>query len=94
MDMTPEMSAINVLPTNARNPNSLSTKVTSILSSSFSDAEFREALSLLDERAISNDAKSRRQIKLDLHREVLDCNGLIIDQFGCVAEVGSHTLPK
>ncbi|KEY64357.1 hypothetical protein S7711_06386 [Stachybotrys chartarum IBT 7711] len=64
----------------------LASKVTAILSTSYSDTEFRNALELLDERGISNDATSRRQIRLKLQKEVIDSNGEIIDEFGRVAE--------
>ncbi|KAK2612151.1 Golgi transport complex subunit 6 [Conoideocrella luteorostrata] len=75
-----------VLMTSARSSNSLSQKVASVLSTSFSDAEFREALSLLDQRCLTNDAKARRQIRLDLQRDVIICNGIVINSFGCVSE--------
>lgn len=65
----------------------LSSKVATILSTSYSDAEFREALSLLDERGVKNDPRTRRQMRLDFQREVIDSNGEIIDGFGLVAEV-------
>ena len=65
----------------------LASKVTSVLSTSYSDTEFRDALALLDERATANDAETRRQIRLDLQKEVIDSNGDIIGEFGRVAEV-------
>lgn len=68
--------------------NPLTAKATAILSTSYSDFEFREALSLLDDRGIENNAKTRRQIRLSIHKEVIDSNGAIIDEFGHVAEVG------
>jgi hypothetical protein len=71
----------------AKSSNAIAAKVTAVLSTSFADAEFREALSLLDDRGFANNPKSRRQIRLDLQKDVLDCNGAIIDKFGRVAEV-------
>lgn len=65
----------------------LASKATSILSSSYSDNEFRGALALLDERKVLNDAETRRRIRLDLQKEVIDSNGEIIGEFGRVAEV-------
>lgn len=65
----------------------LSSKVTSVLSTSYSDTEFRDALALLDERGIKNDAETRRRIRLDLQKEVIDSNGEVISEFGRVAEV-------
>ncbi|KAG5976196.1 hypothetical protein E4U55_007463 [Claviceps digitariae] len=73
-----------------KNLNSLPSKVVSVLSMSFSDTEFRETLSLFDQRNLLNDAKNRRQIRLDLQKDVIKCNGLIIDQFGLVAEQLLH----
>jgi hypothetical protein len=70
-----------------RGANPLSSKVTSVLSTSYADTEFREALTLLDERGILNSAETRRQLRLDLQKEVIDSNGEIIDEFGKVAEV-------
>ncbi|KAH8169047.1 conserved oligomeric complex COG6 domain-containing protein [Sarocladium implicatum] len=61
-------------------------KATSILSSSYSDAEFRDALSLLDERHVQNDAGTRRRLRLDLQKEVINSNGEIVAEFGRVAE--------
>ncbi|OTB12565.1 hypothetical protein K445DRAFT_321010 [Daldinia sp. EC12] len=69
-----------------RSSNPLSSKVTSVLSTSYADAEFRESLALLDERGISNTAETRRQLRLDVQKEVIDSNGKIITEFGRVAE--------
>ena len=80
----------NLSSASTRSSNSLATKVTAVLSTSFADGEFREALCLLDQQGFTNDAKARRQVRLDLHRDVMDCNGAIIDKFGRVAEVCSH----
>ncbi|TLS30397.1 hypothetical protein PpBr36_03098 [Pyricularia pennisetigena] len=66
--------------------NTLSSKVTSVLSTSYADSEFRDALSLLDGRGIQNTAEARRNLRLDLQREVIESNGEIIDEFGRVAE--------
>ncbi|KAK4156414.1 oligomeric complex COG6-domain-containing protein [Chaetomidium leptoderma] len=66
--------------------NPLSSKVTTVLSSSYADADFREALVLLDERGVSNTAETRRHLRLDLQKEVIDSNGEIIDEFAKVAE--------
>lgn len=71
----------------SRTTNPISSKVTSVLSTSYADAEFREALALLDERGISNSAETRRQLRLDVQKEVIDSNGQIISEFGRVADV-------
>lgn len=84
-------------PSASRGTNPLAAKVTSVLSTSYSDTEFRDALSLVDERGIHNDARTRRHIRLDLQKEVIDSNAEIIAEFGCVAEVGparkTQTMP-
>ena len=67
--------------------NALSSKVATVLASSYADADFRDALALLDGRAVQNCAETRRQLRLDLQREVIDSNGEIVDEFGRVAEV-------
>ena len=61
-----------------------------MLSTSYADSEFREALVLLDERGISNSAETRRQLRLDIQKEVIDSNGQIINEFGRVADVSWH----
>ncbi|KAL7620019.1 Golgi transport complex subunit 6 [Parahypoxylon ruwenzoriense] len=72
--------------TPGRSSNPLSSKVTSVLSTSYADAEFRESLALLDERGISNTPETRRQLRLDVQKEVINSNGKIIAEFGRVAE--------
>ena len=68
-------------------PNVLSGKLTSLLSTSYADADVREALEVLDRRSIENNPHTRRQLRLDLQKEVIDYNGEIIREFGHVAEV-------
>ncbi|APA13436.1 hypothetical protein sscle_11g082060 [Sclerotinia sclerotiorum 1980 UF-70] len=70
----------------ASRTNPLSSKVTSVLSASYADSDIRDALSLLDKRGIQNTAETRRQLRLDVHREVIESNGDIIREFGHVAE--------
>ncbi|UNI17330.1 Golgi transport complex subunit 6 [Purpureocillium takamizusanense] len=70
----------------SRGNNPLAAKLSAILSTSYSDAEFREALALLDKRGAGNDARTRRHIRLDVHKEVISSNSLIVDEFGRVAD--------
>ena len=76
-------------PTSAQAPrsNPLSTKVTSVLSASYADSDLRDALGLLDKRGLENNSETRRQLRLDVLREVIESNGDIIREFGHVAEV-------
>jgi hypothetical protein len=67
--------------------NPLSTKVTSVLSASYADSDIRDALSLLDKRGLENKPETRRQLRLDVQKEVIESNGDIIREFGHVAEV-------
>jgi hypothetical protein len=67
--------------------NPLSSKVTSVLSASYADSDIRDALSLLDKRGLQNTAETRRQLRLDVQKEVIESNGDIIREFGRVAEV-------
>jgi len=71
----------------AKGSNPLSSKVASVLSTSYADTEFREALVLLDERGLVNTAEARRKLRLDLQKEVINSNGEIIGEFAKVAEV-------
>lgn len=73
--------------------NPFSSKVTAVLATSYADSEFRDALSLLDERGITNSAATRRQLRLHLQKEVIDSNGDIIAEFGKVSDVSSPLTP-
>lgn len=81
------------LSSGAKNTNPIASKVTAVLSTSYSDTEFRNALALLDERGVANDARTRRQIRLNLQKEVIDSNGEIISEFGRVSEVSCLVRP-
>ncbi|KAF3051352.1 Golgi transport complex subunit 6 [Didymella keratinophila] len=72
--------------TGSRGVNALSSRITSVLSASYADLEIRGALETLDERNIRNTAETRRQIRLDVQKEVIECNGEIVKDFGEVAE--------
>ncbi|KAK0516989.1 hypothetical protein JMJ35_000144 [Cladonia borealis] len=66
--------------------NALSNRVSSVLSASYADAEIRDALRTLDEKSIRNSAETRRRLRLDVQKEVIERNGNVIKDFGCVAE--------
>lgn len=67
--------------------NPFSSKITAVLATSYADSEFRDALSLLDERRLINSAATRRQLRLHLQKEVIDSNEDIIAEFGKVSDV-------
>ena len=67
--------------------NPLTHRVTAILSSAYSDSDFRQTLSSLEGRSIWHDAGTRRQLRLQLQREVIEHDGVIIDEFGKITDV-------
>lgn len=73
----------------AKKANALSTKIATVLSSSYADSELRDALRQLEVRQIANSDEIRRSLKLDAQKEVIDANARIVNDFGQVAEVGS-----
>ena len=77
--------------TASRGANALSSRITSVLSASYADLEIRDALETLDARGVRNTAETRRQIRLDVQKEVIQCNGEIVKDFGQVAEVRGTT---
>lgn len=82
------LSAQGVLNSAAgKGPSSLSSKVSAVLSASYADTEFRESLTLLDDRQVHSTSETRRTLRLDLQKEVIDSNGDIIDEFAKVAQV-------
>ncbi|KAI9788224.1 MAG: Golgi transport complex subunit 6 [Peltula sp. TS41687] len=66
--------------------SALSNKITHVLSTSYADLDIRDALDILDRRRFQNTSEARRQLRLDVQKEVIDCNGEIIKEFGQVAE--------
>ena len=65
----------------------LANKLTSVLSASYADAEIRDALRILDEGNVKNTAETRRRLRLDAQKEVIERNGNVVHDFGQVAEV-------
>ncbi len=79
--------------TASRGANALSTRITSVLSASYADLEIRDAIETLDAREVQNTAETRRQIRLQVQKEVIQCNGEIVKDFGEVAEVRKIVCP-
>jgi hypothetical protein len=73
----------------SKGASALSSRITSVLSASYADLEIRDALETLDARQVQNTAETRRQLRLDVQKEVIQCNGEIVKDFGEVAEVCS-----
>lgn len=78
---------VDGLSSSKRTTNALTNKLSSVLSSSYTDPEIRDALRLLDERGLQNDEDTRRDLKANSQRDVIKCNAMIVDDFGQVAEV-------
>jgi hypothetical protein len=81
---SPSIGSPNVAP----RTSALSNRLTSVLSASYADSDIRDALETLDERGTRNTAETRRQLRLEVQKEVINCNGEIVEDFGRVAEVG------
>lgn len=67
--------------------NIYANRLTSILSASYADAEIRNALRTFDKTETQNTSLLRRQLRLDVQKEVIECNAEIINDFGGVAQV-------
>ena len=70
----------------ASKSNALQNRITSVLSASYADLEIRDALAILDDRGLQNTAETRRNLRLDVQDELVQCNGEIVHDFGKVAE--------
>ncbi|KAL1582731.1 hypothetical protein WHR41_08602 [Cladosporium halotolerans] len=66
--------------------NALQNRITSVLSASYADLEIRDALNVFDERNLTNSAEARRNLRLDVQEELIQCNGEVVQDFGQVAQ--------
>lgn len=83
-----EQSSLTTTAGPAGPSNAFANKLTSVLSVSYADSDTRDALEILDGKRLSNTAETRRRLRLDAQKEVIDCNGAIVQDFGKVADVG------
>lgn len=74
--------------------NPLTSKIASVLSTSYTDSDFRDTLDLFDKRALQHHTKINRRLRLDLHKEVIDRNSDVLNEFGKVAEVWLFKSPQ
>ncbi|KAL3479514.1 oligomeric Golgi complex subunit 6 [Aspergillus californicus] len=81
---SPALSPLS--PPAQQRSNALSNRLTSVLSVSYADSDIRDALETLSLRGIHNTAEVRRQLRLDVQKEVVDCNAEIVKDFGNVAD--------
>ncbi|KAL2850957.1 oligomeric Golgi complex subunit 6 [Aspergillus pseudodeflectus] len=82
----PSPASSPLSPPAQQRSNALSNRLTSVLSVSYADSDIRDALETLSLRGIHNTAEVRRQLRLDVQKEVADCNAEIVRDFGRVAE--------
>ncbi|KAK4539562.1 hypothetical protein LTR36_010839 [Oleoguttula mirabilis] len=80
--MSPSSPASVPLPRS----NALQNRITSVLSALYADLEIRDALSILDDQGLQNTAEARRNLRLDVQQELIECNGGIVQDFGKVAD--------
>jgi hypothetical protein len=81
--------------THGQRNNPLASKITSVLSTNYTDSDIRDALALLDSRGLKNTPEIRRQLRLQTQKDVIQSNGEIVREFGHVAEVRTkHFLLK
>jgi hypothetical protein len=66
--------------------NALQNRITAVLSASYADLEIRDALGVFDDRKLGNTAEARRNLRLDVQEELIQCNGEIVQDFGQVAQ--------
>lgn len=85
--LSPSTDVASPVASSTGRSNALSSRITSVLSTSYADLDLRDALETLDSRGFINTADSRRNLRLDLQQEVIQCNGEIIKDFGDVAQV-------
>jgi hypothetical protein len=66
--------------------NALQNRITAVLSASYADLEIRDALAVFDDRKLANTAEGRRNLRVDVQEELIQCNGEIVQDFGQVAQ--------
>jgi len=62
-------------------------RIANVLSASYADLDIRDTLETLDARGVHNNPETRRNLRLDLQRELIQCNGEIVKDFGQIAGV-------
>ncbi|RDA89665.1 hypothetical protein CP533_4152 [Ophiocordyceps camponoti-saundersi (nom. inval.)] len=67
-----------------------SAKVSVILSTTYSDSGFCEALTFLDDRHTGIHTRRRRRVRLDILKDVINTNGAVLNSFKSVAKQLSH----
>ena len=86
-DLPEELDEKLTTSSTSQKANVLSSRISSVLSSSYADSDIRDALQILDSNKIQNTLETRRAVRLDVQKEVIERNGDIVKDFGEVAEV-------
>lgn len=86
-DLSESLDDKAIISSTPQRSNALSNKLSGVLSASYADSEIRDALRSLDEKKIRNTVETRRKLRLDVQKEVIQKNGAIVQDFGHVAEV-------
>jgi conserved oligomeric Golgi complex subunit 6 len=73
-------------PRNSTTSNPLSSKLNTVLATSYADSDFRDAIALLDTRSVRNTPDTRRQLRLQVQKNVIASSAGIIQEFRHVAE--------
>lgn len=79
-------SSLGLSPAPQRS-NVLTHRLTNVLSASYADSDIRDVLRALDQERIKNTAETRRTVRLDVQKGVIERNGAIIKDFSPVVEV-------
>lgn len=69
-------------------------RLSSVLSASYSDAEIRNALQVLDSRFTHNSPDFRRQLRVDVQAEVIHSNTHIVREFSKISKVLAMPKPE
>ncbi|CAD6503023.1 BgTH12-02694 [Blumeria graminis f. sp. triticale] len=64
---------------------SLASKITTVLSASYTDSDIRDAIHLLDKQNLKNTPATRRQLRHHIQKDLIESNGNLINEFGLVA---------
>lgn len=67
--------------------NVLTHRLNNVLSASFADSDIRDVLRALDGNKVTNTAETRRTIRLNVQKGVIERNGAIIKDFRPIVEV-------
>lgn len=65
--------------------NALQNRIANVLAASYADLDIRDALAILDARGVTITPDTRRNLRLDVQQELIDCNAEIVHDFAKVA---------